>query len=159
MGRCSGGLGGNGGATAGGNEGAKGSNVGATIGTGSGAGGGINLGLLGVGVGLGGGLVGVGLGVGLVGVGLALGLSGGGVGLEFKTGEGVGSRKGVTGRDGTAGVTCKNDGDAGARVVGANLRGVGAGFGGLVGIGGNLGAGVERVGLNCALAFLGFFTD
>ena len=157
MGRCSGGLGGNGCATTGGNAGATGSNVGRT-GAG-GTGGGINLGLLGVGVGLGGGLVGVGLGVGLVGVGLALGLSGGGVGLEFKTGEGVGSRKGVTGRDGTAGVTCKNDGDAGAKVVGANLRGVGAGFGGLVGIGGNLGAGVERVGLNCALAFLGFFTD
>ena len=149
MGRCNGGLGGNGCATTGGNAGATGSNVGRT-GAG-GTGGGINLGLLGVGVGLGGGLV---------GVGLALGLSGGGVGLEFKTGEGVGSRKGVTGRDGTAGVTCKNDGDAGAKVVGANLRGVGAGCaGGLVGIGGNLGAGVERVGLNCALAFLGFFTD
>ena len=46
-------------------------------------------------------------------------------------------------------------------VVGANLRGVtgGAGSGGLVGIGGNLGAGVDKVGINCGLAFLGFFTD
>ena len=66
----------------------------------------------------------------------------------------------MTGLEGTAGVTCKNAGDAGAKVVGANLRGVGvAGLGGLVGIGGKLGARVEKVGLNCGLAFLGFFTD
>ena len=41
-------------------------------------------------------------------------------------------------------------------VVGANLVGV---TGGLVGIGGNLGAGVDKLGMNCGLAFLGFFTD
>ena len=55
----------------------------------------------------------------------------------------------MTGLDGTAGVTCKNAGDAGAKVVGANLRCVGvAGLGGLVGIGGKLGARVDKLGLN-----------
>ena len=55
----------------------------------------------------------------------------------------------MTGLDGTAGVTCKNAGDAGAKVVGANLRGVGVtALGGLVGIGGKLGARVDKVGMN-----------
>ena len=128
--------------------------------------GGLGDGLGGLGDGLGGLGVGVnGLGVGVTGLGvglagLDLGLSGGGVGLEFRIGAGVCSLKGVTGKDGTAGVTCKNEGDAGAMVVGANLVGVGvADLGGFVGIGGNLGAGVVMVGLNCGLAFLGIFTD